>query len=138
MTTVAIYVGDASDLETFLAERIYEFNAAATGYHDAESFAGSHRNGSGDIEAEITGFTWGGSCFVSYLWVAEAFRGRGVGSELLSAAEVHARGKGCRVVILSSHSFQAPDFYVRRGYQQVAQISDYPVGYDDIVLVKRL
>ena len=70
--------------------------------------------------------------------IAPGFRGRGLGSELLSAAEVHAREKGCRVVILSSHSFQAPDFYVRRGYQQVAQISDYPVGYDDIVLVKRL
>lgn len=138
MTTVAIQIGDAPDLEAFLADRIYEFNAAATGYHDAESFAASCRSDSGGITAGISGFTWGGSCFVSYLWVSEELRGRGIGSDLLSAAELHAREKGCRVVILSSHSFQAPDFYARRGYETVARISDYPVGHDDIVLVKRL
>ena len=138
MTIAAIQIGDAPDLETFLADRIYEFNAAATGYHDAESFAASCRSDSGGITAGITGFTWGGCCFVSYLWVSTELRGRGIGSELLSAAELHAREKGCRVVIVSSHSFQAPDFYARRGYETVARIRDYPVGYDDIVLVKRL
>ena len=138
MTAVDIHVGDASDLETFLAERIYEFNAAATGYRDAESFAARCRDDSGEIEAGITGFTWGGSCFVSYLWVSEELRGRGIGGGLLSAAEAHARGKGCRVVVLSSHSFQAPEFYARRGYEAVARIIDYPVGHEDIVLVKRL
>jgi len=138
MTTVTIEIGDALDLEAFLADRIYEFNAAATGYRDAESFAASCRSDAGRITAGITGFTWGGACFVSYLWVSEELRGKGIGGELLSAAELHAREKGCRVVILSSHSFQAPDFYARRGYETVARIRDYPVGHDDVVLVKRL
>lgn len=57
MTTVAIHIGENPDLETFLAERIHEFNAAATGYHDAESFAASSRNDSGGIDAGIAGFT---------------------------------------------------------------------------------
>lgn len=138
MTTIAIRADEAPELEAFLAERIYEHNAAATGYHDAESFAASCRSESGVIQAGIAGFTWGGCCFVSYLWVAEDLRGRGTGSELLSAAESHARGKGCRVMVLSSHSFQAPAFYTRRGYEQIAYIRDYPVGHADIVFQKRL
>ena len=138
MATITVRTGDAPDLESFLAQRIYEYNAAATGYHDGESFSAVHQNESGSIEAGVYGFTWGGCCFVSYLWVAEALRRRGMGSELLRAVEGHAREKRCRLILLSSHSFQAPDFYARRGYEKVARIRDYPVGYDDIVLVKRL
>src|SRR4029453_144924 len=33
MATITIRTGDAPDLESFLAQRIYEYNAAATGYH---------------------------------------------------------------------------------------------------------
>jgi GNAT superfamily N-acetyltransferase len=73
--------------------------------------------------------------------VLVGFRGfarQGVGSELLAAVECHAREKRCRLVLLSSHSFQAPEFYARRGYDQVARINDYPVGFVDIVYAKRV
>jgi len=138
MATITVRTGDAPDLESFLAERIYEYNAAATGYHDGEAFSAVHQNESGSIEAGIYGFTWGGCCFVSYLWVAEALRRRGMGSELLTAIEEHAREKRCRLVLLSSHSFQAPLFYARMGYEQIARINDYPVGHADFFYAKRL
>jgi len=138
MATIAVRTGDAPELEAFLAQRIYEYNAAVTGYHDGESFTASCQSESGDIEAGTSGFTWGGCCYISYLWVSEAFRGRGIGSELLAAVECHARKQRCRLVLLSSHSFQAPEFYARRGYGQVARINDHPVGYVDIVYAKRL
>jgi len=138
MTNIAVRTGDDPELEAFLAQRIYEFNAEATGYFDGESWGAVVRGQSGDVEAGAYGFTWGGCCFVSYLWVAAALRGRGVGSALLEAVEGHAREKGCRLVLLSTHSFQAPSFYFRRGYEQVALVNDYPVGYRDIFLSKRL
>jgi predicted N-acetyltransferase YhbS len=62
----------------------------------------------------------------------------GIGSELLRAVEGHAREKRCRLVLLSSHTFQAPVFYARMGYEQVARIDDYPVGHADIFYAKRL
>ena len=138
MSTIAIRTGDAPEVEAFLAQRIYEYNTAATGYHDGESFAAIRRNGSGQLEAGVCGYTWGGCCYLSYLWVSGALRGRGMGSELLEAVERHAREKGCRLVLLSTHSFQAPGFYARRGYTQVARVDDHPIGHASISFAKRL
>ena len=131
-------VGEAPEIEAFLAERIYEYNAAATGYRDAESFTAVQEDESGTVEAGVSGYTWGGCCFVSYLWVSEAQRGKGLGSELLRTAERHARERRCRVVLVSSHSFQAPEFYRRKGYERVARIDDHPVGHSSSFYSKRL
>ena len=138
MKPIAVRAGYAPWVEAFLAERIYEYNAAATGYHDAESFSAVRENGSGAIEAGISGYTWGGCCYVSHLWVSESARGNGLGSELLAAVERHAREKRCRLILVSSHSFQAPQFYADRGYERVARIDDHPVGHSSSYYTKRL
>jgi len=138
MATMTIRHGDAPEFQAFLEERIYEYNAAATGYHDAEAFSAARTNASGEIEAGIYGYTWGGCCFVSHLWVSEQLRGQGLGAALLDEVERHARHKRCTLVFLSSHSFQAPEFYARRGYTQLARVLDYPVGHSDILYTKRL
>ena len=135
---VAIRVGDAADVEAFLAARIYEYNAEATGYRDAEDFAALHHDAAGAAEAGVSGYTWGGCCFVSYLWVTRDSRGKGLGSELLEAVERHASRKHCRLILVSSHSFQAPEFYARKGYQPVARIDDHPVGHWSAFYAKRL
>jgi GNAT superfamily N-acetyltransferase len=137
MSSIEIRTGDAPEVEAFLAQRIYEYNATATGYHDGKSFSALRRNEAGEIEAGICGYTWGGCCYVSHLWVSPALRGQGIGSELLGSAEKHAREKSCRVVFLSSHSFQAPEFYARKGYEQLARIDDHPAGHANIFFAKR-
>jgi GNAT superfamily N-acetyltransferase len=136
-TLIPVQVGDAPQVEAFLAERIYEYNAAATGYHDAQSFSALRKKG-GSVHAGVSGYTWGGCCYVTYLWVAKSSRGRGLGSELLAAAERHARKKRCRLVLVSSHSFQAPAFYAAKGYELVARIEDHPVGHSSSHYMKRL
>lgn len=138
MKLIALRGHDAAEIEAFLADRVHEYNAAATGYHDAESFAAVQENRAGEVEAGICGYTWGGCCYVTYLWVSESSRGKGLGSELLGAAERHAREKRCRLVLLASHSFQAPEFYARRGYEPVARVNDHPVGHANIFYAKRL
>lgn len=137
MKPITIHAGDAPGIEAFLEERIYEYNAAVTGYRDAEPFFAFEEN-AGTIAAGISGYTWGGCCYVSYLWVSASSRGKGLGSELLSAVERHAREKRCRLVLVSSHSFQAPEFYARRGYLRVAHVDDHPVGHSSSVYRKRL
>ena len=136
--TITVRTGDAPQIETFLADRIYEYNARATGHDDGESFTAIHESGSGAIEAGVSGYTWCGCCYISYLWVAEAARGRGIGRQLLHAVEQHARVKSCRVMIVATHSFQAPQFYARMGFEQVASVADHPVGYSSLFFARRL
>jgi GNAT superfamily N-acetyltransferase len=130
--------GDCREVDEFLEERIYEFNARATGCFDAETFAAVHRDTEGSIVAGVSGYTWAGCCFIAHLWVAEVIRREGWGRALLETAEQNAKSKGCTIVILSSHSFQAPGFYERLGYELHARIEDYPPGHADFVYVKRL
>lgn len=138
LTPITLHTDDAADVEAFLTERIVEFNARATGYFDAASFAATQQDEDGVIRAGISGYTWGGCCYVSYLWIDERDRSRGLGTALLCAAEEHARAKGCVVMLLSSHSFQAPGFYEHHGYERQAVVHDHPVGYTSVFLAKRL
>lgn len=125
-------------LEAFLVERIYEFNAQATGYSDGRLLGGRLLGKSGEVIAAFNGHTWGGCCVIAHLWVHEEHRGRGLGRELLQAAEAEAVRRGCEQVVLSTHSFQAAEFYERLGYEKRAVIPDWPKGHSDIVYVKRL
>ena len=138
MAAIEFRVGDVAEQEAALAERVHAFNAEATGYHDGESFAATRADGDGRLEAGICGYTWGGCCFVSYLWVTQTLRGQGLGSELLRTVEDHARQRHCQLVLLSSHSFQAPAFYARHGYGEIAQVADHPVGHRNLFFAKRL
>ena len=90
------------------------------------------------ICAGLTGHTWGGVAEVRFLWVDEPKRHTGIGSRLLSAAENEARARGCRKIVLSTHSFQAPDFYAKRGYSVAGEFSEYPRGHRSIFLEKIL
>jgi ribosomal protein S18 acetylase RimI-like enzyme len=138
LDAIVFRVGEVAEIEAFLAERIYEFNADATGYRDGESFSATQQNESGAIQAGISGYTWGGCCYVTNLWVHDSKRGQGLGSTLLQTAEAHATTRGCVVMLLSSHSFQAPGFYERMGFRQQAVVVDHPPGHTNIVFAKRL
>jgi len=135
---IVLTVGEAPEIETYLADRIYEYNAQATGYFDGESFSATQRDESGVIRSGVCGYTWGGCCYISYLWVDESQRGCGLGTALLNAAEAHARTKECKVVLLATHTFQAPQFYEGMGYQQQAVVQNHPPGHASVVFAKLL
>ena len=123
---------------TFLEDRLYEFNVARTGIADGLLLSIFVRDDAGEIAAGVYGWTWGGCCEVRYLWVREDRRGERLGSRLLAAAEAEAVRRGCRQIVLDTHSFQAPEFYRKLGYEVLAVLRDYPRGHDRIHLRKVL
>ena len=120
----------------FLEERLHDFNVAATGIADGRLLAIYERDAQGAILGGLFGWTWGGCLEVEYLWVREDQRGRGLGTRLLSAAEDEARRRGCRQAVLSTHSFQAPRFYERLGYEAYGVAENYPQGHKQYHLRK--
>ncbi|HEX6290771.1 MAG TPA: GNAT family N-acetyltransferase [Herpetosiphonaceae bacterium] len=127
----------ASDVE-YLEDRINEFNIARTGIDDGALLSIFVRDEANAIQAGLFGWTWGECCEIRFLWVDERLRGQGYGTRLLAAAEREAAMRGCRVITLSTHSFQAPDFYQKQSYEVVGVLDDYPRGYQQYYLRKRL
>ena len=122
----------------FLDERINAFNVESTHIHDGKEIAIFMRDAGGTILAGLYGWTWAQCLQVEYLWVDASERGKGHGSELLRTAEQIAFERGCRQALLDTHSFQAPDFYQKRGYVIFGTVDDYPPGHKKYYLRKQL
>ena len=122
----------------FLEERLYEFNLATTGIEDGRALGIFVRDDSGNIVGAAAGHTWGGTCELRQVWVAEAQRRAGLGRRLVTAAEAEAIRRGCSQLVLMTHSFQAPNFYRKLGFEVVSELPDYPLGHAYLLLRKPL
>jgi GNAT superfamily N-acetyltransferase len=76
--------------------------------------------------------------YVAKLWVDERARGQDVGTKLMNAAEELARSRGCTVASLDTFEYQARPFYEKLGYEVFGTLDDYPPGYRQFYLRKRL
>ncbi len=122
----------------FLDDQINAFNVTQTGIGDGRLLACFVRDEARQVAAGIYGWTWGGCCEIRYLWVKQELRGQGYGRRLLLAAEEEARARGCIQLILDTHSFQAPRFYQKLGYEVFGVAEDYPAHEQKLYLKKRL
>ena len=95
------------------------------------------RTGDGQICAGLHGKFYWDRLYIDWLWVADAHRCQGLGSQLLVRAEEFVRDRGCGGVFLNTFSFQAPKFYPRHGYQEFGRIEDFPKGHTQLWFAKR-
>lgn len=85
-----------------------------------------------DEVGTTVGGLWGGIIFrwlrIELVFVPEAVRGRGVGTELVNRGEELAIARGCVGASLDTYSFQARGFYEKLGYSLVGSIEGCPPG----------
>jgi ribosomal protein S18 acetylase RimI-like enzyme len=125
-------------LARFLESGVIDHALATTGiaeWHPANFFL---KNARGEWLGGCAGMVWGGWLHIRLLWVAAPTRGRGAGTRLMDAAESFAIERGAGNATLETHSFQALDFYRRRGYAVFGELDDYPPGFTKYFLRKRL
>ena len=91
-----------------------------------------------NVIAGILGGTYWGWMHIDILWVDEKYRGQGLGSKLLEAAESEARKRGCHFVHVDTMSWQAPGFYIKHGYKIIGELNDIPDGNKKYHLIKNL
>jgi GNAT superfamily N-acetyltransferase len=138
-TEATLHVGaDDQDLSATLGEELTAFNTTATGVDDQAALSVRVTDPDGSLVAGLTGWTWGGCGGIEMLWVRDGRRHEGWGSRLLRAAETEALRRGCTRMIVSSMTFQAPDFYRRHGYVETGRTEGLPGGHSDVHFLKRL
>ncbi|MBW4697882.1 MAG: GNAT family N-acetyltransferase [Aphanocapsa lilacina HA4352-LM1] len=125
------------DME-FLGEQLARFNAEQAGEDNFRRLALFLRAEDGSIVGGLVGATYWQWLYVDLLWVDERLRGQGYGGQLLAAAEQEARERGCLGAFLDTFSFQAPSFYLRRGYVVCGEVADFPTGHRRYGLKKNL
>lgn len=85
-----------------------------------------YENEDGQKKGGLIGETFGNWLCIKYLFVSEELRGKGIGKQILKAAEEEARRRGCKYVFVDTFSFQAPLFYQKMGYQEAFVLNEYP------------
>ncbi|PBC64389.1 GNAT family N-acetyltransferase [Streptomyces sp. Tue6028] len=137
--TASLEVGakDAA-LERRLDDELTAFNAEATGAGTPQPLSVRVTDEAGDLVGGLTAWVWGSCCAVDMLWVREDQRHAGWGSELLRAAEEESARRGCTEMIVSSFTFQAPDFYRGHGYRETGRTEGIPGGHQDVHFHKEL
>jgi len=136
-----VTVTDAPDprVETVIGNGLRRYNAQQSGIDDSRPLAvvvsdpETH-----EVVGGISGRTSLGVLFVDLVYLPDELRGGGLGSRILKAAEDEGRRRGCRAAVLYTISFQAPDFYARRGWRVFGEIPCDPPGTRRIFMTKTL
>jgi len=92
----------------------------------------------GTVVAGISGWTWGDCCELQSLWVAPEYRGRGLATRLIVAAEAEAAKRGCVQTVHFTYDFQARALYEQHGYELVGRVENFPSGTDALWYRKAL
>jgi ribosomal protein S18 acetylase RimI-like enzyme len=76
--------------------------------------------------------------YADLVWVEEEFRSRGVGSDVMRAAEDRARELKLTGIYLWTETWQAPIFYRKLGYEQFVEFKNFPPGHSRLGFLKYL
>jgi GNAT superfamily N-acetyltransferase len=125
-------------LRAGIAGPLVKYNEDKTGRSDHRPLIIAIDGSEGGVIGGLWGRTVYDWLFVELLFVPDALRGRGLGSELMNRAEGEARRRGCHSAWLDTFEFQARGFYERLGYSCFAELPNYPAGSSRYFMKKAL
>lgn len=118
--------------------QLVAYNITTARMDEGEDIAVFVRDHSDKLVGGVMGTIWGACLEIAYLWVDQHRRGTGIGGRLLTMIEAEAALRGCRNVVLDTYTFQAPEFYQRRGYKEIGRVGGYPNDYKKVFFHKDL
>jgi len=138
-TTVTVTDAPSAEDAAVVSDALDAFNVEVTGTNDVRPLAVLVRDAAtAEVVGGLTGRTSLGLLFVDLFFLPPDLRGRGLGSEILQAAEDEGRRRGCRSAVLYTISFQAPGFYERNGWRTFGQVPCDPPGTTRVFMSKDL
>lgn len=117
---------------------LVEYNQSRTGPNRSRPLVVLLRNGTGEVQGGLWGYTGYEWFFTQLLFVPANLRGSGIGTEIMHFAEAEAVKRGCHAAWLDTFEFQARAFYERLGYVCFGELADYPPGFSRFFMKKQL
>ena len=124
--------------QQYFEDKLLGFNESKIDGYSYDNFVYKIIDDSNLMIAGINCEVGGGWLYIVSLWVEKSDRGKGLGNELLSAAERKAVEKGCHSAYLYTYSFQSPEFYEKNGYSAFGKLDNFCGDHEKLFLKKRL
>lgn len=125
---------DAAQVAKGLADHV----AARFGPRDEKGFSIFAYAPGDTLAGGINGVSHWGWLYIRNLWIAETWRGKGLGRRLMDAAENLARLRACAGIYLDTFDADAERFYRRCGFETFGRIENFPPGHARRFLSKRV
>ena len=120
-----------------LVDGVLRFNETVAGPNDGKPLGVFARDARGRIVGGVSGRTIYGWFMIHVVWVHEGWRHRGLGRQIMEAADAEAMRRGCVGAQVDTLSFQAPGFYMRLGYEVSGEVPDFIEGSTRVFLTRR-
>jgi len=95
-------------------------------------------DGDGTLTAGLKGEIAFQTANVAELWVHNALRGQGIGTQLLSKADDYARTQGCTRIQIETRNPAAQRLYAAHGYDVFGEIPKYDGPHSLVYMIKGL
>lgn len=128
---------DAEVLDKIRNE-LYRYNFSNLPTAAYEPFNYIARDEEEAVVGGLLGHRYGDGVFLDILWIEESRRKQGVGRLLLERLEQEARLSGAKLIHLDTHDFQAPDFYLKQGYEIFGLLEDIPLPGNKRYFLKKV
>ncbi len=124
-----VTISPASEEEVrsgYVGRQLREFNYRYTGeYPEVQYVRLNARDPEGQVIGGLRAIVAMYWLRIEVLWVHDDARGQGIGSRLLAEAERIGRDLGAKNAALETFEWQAPRFYEKNGYVEVARLDKY-------------
>lgn len=135
---ISLETPEESDAARAVIAGLNAYNTVHAGADGVQPLHLIVRDDSGLVIGGLLGDTYWGWLAINIFWLRDDLRGRGLGSRLLRMAEDEALRRSCKHAHLDTLSFQALDFYRKRGYTVFGQLDGLPPGHTRYYLRKTL
>jgi GNAT superfamily N-acetyltransferase len=125
-----------------LSEGIKSYNQQhipdAVVFEPDTKFAIFAKDENGEVVGGIRACAYWNYCLLELVWLSSRVRRKGVGTQLMKAAEEYAKSKGFEYMRTETVDFQAQTFYLKLGYTVYGELPDFPKGHTTYCLIKKL
>lgn len=142
MSNAIVISSSTENEQEYVHDSLVKYNTQQVPFTQAGTFENINfvaKNDKGDIIGGVNTmlYCWG-MLYVDILWVDDAYRSKGIGSQLMQKVQESATQKGCSLMHLDTFDFQAKDFYLKHGFEVFGILEDCPPGHSRFYLKKKV